>query len=120
MKILSLEESGQPGSVVIKSTMGVPEFEQLIGRLDNLCVFATKTVNEPASFTKTGARHSWAKYLLFPVTLRRRFRTDHFDFEKLTCSTVLYKDGLYVIYKVPGKMAVESEGNVKALEPVST
>jgi len=70
-----------------------------------------KTITEPTSFTKTGARHSFAKYLLFPVKLRRQFKTDEFDFEKLQCGTVLYKDKLYVVYGVSKKFGIKNANN---------
>jgi len=111
-RILYIEDSKKPRGVEIKAIMGLPEFEQLVGSLDNLCVFACKTITEPASVIKTGARHSWAKYILFPVKLRRRFKTTDFDFENLTCGTVEYKDKLYVIYAVPGKVLVKPPESV--------
>lgn len=107
MKILTLEENNRPHSVEIKAVMGDTEFQQLLGRLDNLAVFATETINAPAAAIKTGARHSYAKYLLFPVKLRREFRTDGYDFDKLDCGVVRYRDKLYVIYGVDVKQTVK-------------
>lgn len=103
MRILNVEDGKKRKGIIIKAIIGVPEFEQLAGNLDNLCVFATKTVTEPSSAIKTGARHSFAKYLLFPVKLRRRFKASDFDFEKIICGTVEYKDTLYVVYGVEKK-----------------
>ena len=103
MRILYLEASKKPRGVEIKALLSDTEFNQLLSNLDNLCVFATKTINEPATAIKTGARHSFAKYLLFPAKLRRQFKTDDFDFENVTCGAVKYKDKLYVIYGVPRK-----------------
>ena len=109
-RILYIEDSKKPRGVEIKAIMGLPEFEQLVGSLENLCVFACKTITEPASVIKTGARHSWAKYILFPVKLRRKFETTDFDFENLTCGTVEYKDKLYVVYGMKRKvLAVPSD-----------
>ena len=76
--------------------------------MSNLCVFATSTIGEPASAIRTGARHSYAKYLLFPVTVRRQFKTDKFDFKNIVCGTLRYKDKLYVIYEVPKKLDLTS------------
>lgn len=108
MKISRLEAGKKPNSVEIKALMGASEFRQLLGYLDNLCVFETKTIVEHSSVIKTGARHNCAKYLLFPVKLRRKFKTDEFDFEKISCGKVEYKDSLFVIYKVPRKLSFES------------
>ncbi len=104
MRILRIENSKKPNGVEINALMGEAEFRQLLGYLDNLCVFATKTIIEPATAIKTGARHSYAKYLLFPVKLRREFKTHDFDFEKIVCGTVKYREKLYVIYEVPRKI----------------
>jgi len=106
--ILNLEQGQKPGTVEVKAIMEDAEFEQLVGNLDNLCVFATKTVTEPSSAIQTGARHSFARYLLFPVRLRRQFKTDEFDFDKLLCGAVEQKDKLYVIYGVPRKKFIAS------------
>lgn len=106
MKIIHLENIKKIRGVEIRAIIGNAEFLQLLGNLENLCVFAISTISEPATSIKTGARHSYAKYLLFPVKLRRQFKTDDYDFEELTCGTVKYKDKLYVIYGVPRKGAV--------------
>jgi len=103
LRILSVEDGKKR-----KGIIGVPEFEQLAGNLDNLCVFATKTVTEPSSVIKSGKRSQFSKYLLFPVALRRKFKTTDFDFEKLVCGVVEYKDALYVVYGV-GRKAPSAE-----------
>jgi hypothetical protein len=103
LRILNLEASKRPRGIEIKALLSDTEFGQLLSQLDNLCVFATQTITEPATAIKTGARHSYAKYLLFPVKLRRQFKTDDFDFEKVECGAVKYRDKLYVIYGVPRK-----------------
>ena len=103
MKIMDLKNSKKPNGVEINALIGSAEFTQLLGELNNLCVFSIKTISEPASFTKTGARHSYTKYLQFPKKLRRQFKTDEYDFGKLLCGTLEYKDRLFVIYGVPRK-----------------
>lgn len=104
LKILDLKNSRKPNGVEINALLGSSEFKQLMGELDNLCVFATKFVSEHASFTKTGAKHNYAKYFLFPVKLRRQFKLAEYDFEKLVCGTVEYKDRLFVVYGVERKV----------------
>ena len=86
--------------------MGDTEVEQLLGRRENLAVFATETIDEPATAIKTGARHSFAKYLLFPVKLRRQFKTDGYDFDNLSCGVVKYRDSLFIIYGLQRKAVV--------------
>lgn len=61
---------------------------------------------EPASVIHRGASHSYAKYLLFPVRLRRQLRTDEYDFEKLLCGALRHRDKLYVIYEIPRNSAI--------------
>src|SRR5258706_14328599 len=107
MKIVALEENKKPHGVEVKALLGDTEFQQLLGHLDNLAVFATETIDEPATAILTGARHSAARYLLFPVTLRRQFKTDDYDFEKLSCGVMKYRDMLYVIYGLPRTGVVE-------------
>ena len=104
MKILKITNGSKGDAVEIQALLGSAEFDQLIGTLDHICVFATRTITERATAIKTGARHSYAKYLLFPVSLRRRFKTDEYDFEKIKSGTVKYRDKLYVIYEVPRKI----------------
>ena len=110
MKILDLKNGAKKGNgVEFNGIMGGAEFRQLLGHLDSLCVFATQTITEEASFIKTGARHSYAKYFLFPVKLRRQYRADDYDFGKLLCGTVEFRDKLFVVYGVPKKgVAVET------------
>ena len=107
MRILTLEENSRPHHVEIKALLGETEFQQLLGRLDNLAVFATEAIDEPAAAIKTGARHSYAKYLLFPVKLRRQFKTDGYDFNNLSCGVVKYRETLYVVYGLQKKSAEE-------------
>lgn len=109
MKILDLEDGKKAKRVVIRALMGVPEFEQLGGSLDKLCVFSTKTIREPSSVIKTGARHSYAKYFLFPVSLRRRFKTEEYDFENLKSGTVAYKDEVFIVFGVERKSPADSD-----------
>ena len=80
------------------------EFSQLAGEVDNLCVFAGDKIQEDSSFIKTGARHSYAKYMLFPIALRRKFRTESYDFENMVCGSIEFTDKLYVIYAVEKKL----------------
>jgi hypothetical protein len=100
---LDLKNSSKPNGVKIIGLMGSAEFKQLNGELNNLCVFATEAISEPTTIKKTGARHSYASYFLFPVKMRRQFKIEDYDFDKLRCGKVEYKDRLYVVYGVPKK-----------------
>lgn len=79
------------------------EFKQLEGELNILATFSPDAIREPARANKTGARHSSANWLLFPVTLRRRFKASNYDFDHITCGTLNFRDNLFVVYKVPKK-----------------
>lgn len=109
MRIISLEDGHRPHGMEIRAAVSNIEFRQLDGNLDNLCVFATRTISEPSSAIKTGARHNYAKYLLLPVRLRRQFRTDSYDFDELRCGAMTYKDKLFVIFAIPRKGFVLAE-----------
>ena len=109
MMILHLERNTDPGFVEIRASMEDDEFEQLLGNLDELRVLAAKTITEPASVVQTGARHSYAKYLLFPVRVRRQFKRDGYDFDKLRCEAVKNRDKLYVSFEVGRRVLVGGE-----------
>ena len=102
---MKIKESklGDNKKVEIKAELSTSEYEQLYGYLDNLHVFESEVLTEHSSVIKTGARDRRVHYFLFPSHLRKRFPTDDFDFEKLTCGTLFNKANLYVIYKVPLK-----------------
>ena len=101
MKIVSVENGSSHHAIVIKAILGSQEFAQLQGNIQDICVFATHTIDERATFIKTGARHSHAKFLLLPAVLRRKLPIDTYDFQRLTCGIVHYKDELFVVYRVP-------------------
>ena len=103
LRILNFEQQKNTGGVKVTAMMSMPEFQHLVKNLDKIGTFDKSTVIEPASTVKTGAKHSYAKYLLFPVKLRRQFQTDSFDFDKLACGALAQEDTLYVIYRVPRK-----------------
>lgn len=104
MKILQLEDGNGQTRVIVRAVLGGQEFEHLGGALDNLCVFSTKAITEPSSAIMTGAKHSHAKYLLFPASLRRHLKSDDLEFERISCGTVDYKDSVYVVFSVPRKI----------------
>lgn len=113
MKILKLEENKKNNSVIIKGLVGVSEFRQLSGYLNKLVVFAIDTIDEPTKAIKTGARHNYARYLLLPVKIRKRFRADTHDFENIRCGAIEYKDRLFVVFCLERKFGstVESFDN---------
>ncbi len=100
MKIVHIDNGAQATRVLITAFLGKPEFAQLNGHLENLCVFAPQLITDRATLTKTGARNSAAKYILFPKVLRPRFPIAEFDVGSLTCGTVKHGENLFVIYKV--------------------
>lgn len=103
-----MDNGKKNNGVKVNAIMGSAEFRQLLGNLDGLCVFATQIISEPATVIKTGAKHNYAKYFLFPSKLRKKFKGEEFDFQNLKCGTVEYKDKLFVVYGVGRKgVAVE-------------
>jgi hypothetical protein len=111
LKILRVDDGKRQNAVEIHAILGAPEFEQLLGSLDSLCVFATKTITEKSSVIKTGARHSFAKYLLLPVSVRRKIKSDEYDFENIKCGTVRHRDTIYVVYGIAKKAASNTEAH---------
>jgi len=101
LKILSVEDGSKHHAIIVKAILGTHEFAQLQGNITDICVFATHTIDVRATFTKTGARHSHAKYLLLPAALRRRLPKNDYDFKRLTCGMVHYKDELFIVYRIP-------------------
>jgi hypothetical protein len=53
--------------------------------------------------TKTGARHSYAKWFLVPVKLRTQYKAEDFDYEGAQVGCVEYKDKVLFIYMVGKK-----------------
>ena len=74
MIIINLQKSTKSRGIEIRALLSDIEFEHLLGNLKELCIFATKTIAEPATTIKTGVRHSHAKYLLFPSAVRGKLR----------------------------------------------
>lgn len=107
MRILWLQNGSKTKAYRIHAVLGVEEFSQLRSAVSDLCVFSTQRITQPASYTRTGARSQAAKYLLLPAALRRRLPLSQFDFERMTCGAVTYKDSMYVIFRVPGLLGGE-------------
>lgn len=101
--IFTLRKAESEGRLRIEGELTEQEYAELNGRLQGLRVFCADQISEPASVIKTGARHTYAKYLLFPVSLRRAWRADEYDFNRLRCGVLPSKETLYVIYAVPAK-----------------
>lgn len=101
MKIVSVENGSNHHAIVIKAVLGTHEYQQLQGNITELCIFATAMIDTRAGFTKTGAKHSYAKFLLLPAALRRKLPVNTYDFANMTCGIVHYKDELFVVYRVP-------------------
>jgi hypothetical protein len=102
MKILSLKNEGE-GYLKIEAMVSQLEFSQWAGEINAICSFSPDIISEPAKVNKTGARHSSASWLLFPVALRKRFKTNKYDFDAITCGAVDFQDHLFVVYKMPKK-----------------
>lgn len=85
----------------ITAKMNQDEFIELHGCLNRLCVVNASAIKTPCSVIKTGARHSCAKYFLFPAPLRRRFKTDEFDYNEIRCGTMECDNVLLVVYRIP-------------------
>lgn len=85
VKIRSLKEAAEPDHIGVTATMTFDEYAALQGHLDDFRVFPSRLITEPATTIKTGVCRSYTKYFLFPVNLRRRWRTDQCDFGKLQC-----------------------------------
>jgi hypothetical protein len=112
LKIVSVENGSNHHAITIKAILGTHEFTQLQGNIQDICVFATHTIDVHASFIKTGARHSHAKFLLLPAALRRKLPINAYDFRKMTCGIVHYKEELFIVYRVPrvSRVAPASSG----------
>lgn len=88
MKIIKLEQSKKPRAIEIRAILGDTEFGQLLGALDELCVFSTADVKEPAGIIKSGKRSQFAKYALIPISIRHDHKTDEYDFSQLKAGAV--------------------------------
>lgn len=79
------------------------EFRKLRGHLSGLHVVATQRIRHPASAIRTGKRGTWAKWLLLPVSLRRRYRTSEYNFDSLRCYGQEHRAVLIFSYAIPRK-----------------
>lgn len=66
-------------------------------------MFATQTINEAVKITKTGARHSFAKWFLLPAKLRSEFVTEEYDYDNVKAGFIPYKDCVFFVYRVDKK-----------------
>ena len=98
MDIIGMEDRKDRDKVVVRAVMSTEEFGRLQGRLDNLVVFSPETINIPTSTIKTGARHSYARYLLLPVKVRRKLRGDSASLEGIKCGVITGTLERYVLY----------------------
>ena len=108
-------------SFVIKAVAGEPEFRQLKGYTDKVCIFASQTIDMPVRITKTGARHSYAKWLLLPSKLRAMVDTAEYDFSNIKAGFVESMDCVFFIYRADRKGVGEipSRKNTKLINPES-
>jgi hypothetical protein len=98
MKISDLKKLAKGSEIRIRAVLGSGEFRQLNGFIDNLVVFSADMIKHKTNAIKTGARHSYARYLLLPVKIRKMFQTDTHDFDSLSCGAVEYKDKIYLVF----------------------
>lgn len=103
MRIRKLEGSIKNDEIFINALLRETEFLQLKGHLKKLAVFSVENLNFSSKAIKTGARHSYARYLLLPVNLRRAFKTDKHDFNNIKCGALTFKDELFVVYSFKRK-----------------
>lgn len=101
MRLLNVTKADTPGELIIRAVMREDEYRRLMGNLDGLFVFATKTITERSSVTLTGARHARAKWLLVPKTIRKNFRGEEFDFDRVVCAAIPENGSLCIIFTAP-------------------
>ena len=114
MRIQRIQLSKKPGGLDIKALLGTAEYRQLQGRFLDLRIFSRSSLTLSASVVKTGSKHSYTKYLLFPVALRRKFRTDACNFDRVRCGVIRHKDSLYAIYEIPFMSATPESGDTES------
>ena len=107
MRILEVVQPKTQNSIYLRALVGEPEFRHLKGNLDRICLFATDTIDQDVTVTKTGARHSFAKWLLLPARLRTDFNGKKFDYKAVKAGLVEYKDCVFFIYRVNSDLAPE-------------
>jgi hypothetical protein len=108
-------------AVEITALIGSEEFRQLKGELSHLLIFPVQLVSERATYTKTGNRHNFAKYLLLPKHVRRQVPCAEFDFGQMHCAAVQGDGCKFVIYCVPGKANGIKRQDLEPLpEPAAT
>ena len=100
MKILELSQQNSNHSIILKALAGEPEFRQLQGFIDHICMFATQTINQDVKITKTGARNHLAKWFLVPAKLRVQCDGQDYDYNNVKAGLVEHKDCVFFVYRV--------------------
>ncbi len=72
-----------------------------MGHVDDLIVLAPKTITEPSSITRTGAKHNRAKWLLVPKNVRRQFKCEDFDCDRILCGLSAASTLLCITFILP-------------------
>lgn len=109
MKILKLDAEAEKEGVIVKAFLTLTEFRSLSGDIENLVLFSEGVIKERTRAIKTGARHNHARYLLLPVCVRRAFKTETHDFEKIMCGAIEYRGSLFVVFRLVKKDYFEGE-----------
>lgn len=106
MRLTDMGSRPMPDGMVELTVCGMlteAEFRNLRGNIDRIRIFPLAMIETPSSVIRTGARHSHAKYFLFPSALRRKVSIDQFDLAQTRCGTFETDGDLYVVFAVPGR-----------------
>ena len=114
MRILEFSQKNSDNSILLKVLVGEPEFRHLKGYTDQICMFATQTIDQESKITKTGARHSFAKWFLLPAKLRAFFGAEEYDYNEVKAGFMPFKDCVYIIYRLNKKGISEATQLPKA------
>lgn len=115
MKILNVTKAEAPGELVVRTMMREEEFRSLMGHLDDLIVLAPKTITEPSSITRTGAKHNRAKWLLVPKNVRRQFKCEDFDCDRILCGLSAASTVLCIAFILPKRLTPLTDGGCAAV-----
>lgn len=116
MEIVDYSKRKNERNVRAEVVLRLEEFEKLVGSFESVSVIPNNLESKKSAYIKTGKRHTAAKYLLFPASLRKKYTTGVYDFEEITCQILEDGNKLNIIFSLPRKLSFESVANEAATE----
>lgn len=100
LKIVEFYRDITTKSIQMKVLIDDLEFRHLNGYVEEICLFAVKTIDCPTKITRTGARHNHAKWILVPKKLRSLLPSPDYNYDNVKVGFLEFKDSVFLIYRI--------------------